>query len=412
MRPNYKFTKISCYFASFVQAAVINIWPLLFVTLKNAYGLSYTKLASLGLINFVIQLTADLIFSKSADKHGYKRYMLLALALVTAGFGLFAAAPLFFSDPYVGFLLATAVFSLGGGLLEIMTSPLIASLPTDSKSGSMALLHSFYAWGQAAVILLTTLALTLLGGGNWQFIVIGWAVMPLAALVMFIHAPTPQPLAAEKREKSSSVVKNPAFWLCFLIIFFGAGVEGSMVQWSSTFMERAMGLPKLLGDYGGMLMFALCLGASRLISALFSKKIVLVKFMFRSSLLAIACYLTVALTTSPAAGLIACGLTGFASGMLWPGTLVLAEQQFPRAGAWLFAMMAVGGDCGAAFCPWLAGIIADNADKLPLLSSLAQKLGGEELGLRAAMAFSAVFAVITAVMLAALMHNRKKNGLS
>lgn len=407
---NFKTTRFSCYLAMVTQAAVVNIWPLLYVILQKDFSLSYTQLASLGLTNFAVQLCTDLAFAKAADKWGYKPFLILSQSAILLGFVMFAVCPYVLSSPYIGFIVSTVVFSLGGGLLEILISPLMDSIPKGTKSGSMAMLHSFYAWGQAGVILLTSLALFAIGSAWWQYIVFAWCLMPLACLLLFLKAPMPQQLPPEKIEGARNILKSPAFWLCFLIIFFGAGAECSMVQWSSAFMEQVVSLPKLLGDSGGVMTFALFLGTSRFISAAFSKKIKLSSFMIWSALAGIVCYMVVAVSNLPALSLIACGLTGFASGMLWPGTLVLASDRFPRGGAWLFAMMAVGGDSGAAFCPWFTGLIADNAAKLPVLSNAAAASGltAEQFGLRMGMAVSALYPLLCAVALILLVRLTKK----
>lgn len=60
-----------------------------------------------------------------------------------------------------------AIYAVGGGLLEVLVSPIVEHLPTpaDQKASGMALLHSFYCWGQVAVVVGTTIILGLLGPG-------------------------------------------------------------------------------------------------------------------------------------------------------------------------------------------------------------------------------------------------------
>lgn len=60
-----------------------------------------------------------------------------------------------------------AIYAVGGGLLEVLVSPIVEHLPTpaDQKASGMALLHSFYCWGQVAVVVGTTIVLGLLGPG-------------------------------------------------------------------------------------------------------------------------------------------------------------------------------------------------------------------------------------------------------
>ena len=176
-------------------------------------------------------------------------------------------------------------------------------------------------------------------------------------------------------------------------------------------MEQAVGLPKLLGDYAGIMMFALMLGLSRLLHGLFSKKLDLAKYMLVGAAAAILFYPLTAFSNIPALNLAGCALTGFGAGMLWPGTLVLASERYPRGGAWLFAMLAVGGDSGASFCPWLSGLLADNAANIPFLANLGAGLSPEQLGLRSALGFSTVYPIITVVLLIVFIRRRDKHRL-
>ncbi len=405
--PRYGTAKTACYLAYVTQAALINLWPLFFIIFRETFGLSYLELATLAGLNFAVQLGTDLAFAKAADKHGFRPFLLLSSGLVAIGFLVFAAVPLLTDNPYPGFIAATVIFSLGGGLTDIMASPLIDLIPHESKSGNMAFFHSMYAWGQAGVILLTSLALKLFGDAAWQLIVVFWALIPILQFILFLRAPMPD-IQAKSKQSAREIAKGSDFIICFFIIFFGAGVECTMVQWSSAFMEQAVGLPKLLGDYAGVLMFALMLGLSRLLHGLFSKKIDLVKYMLAGAAGAILFYPLTAFSNVPALNLIGCALTGFGAGMLWPGTLVLASERYPRGGAWLFAIMAVGGDSGAAFCPWLSGLLADNAAKIPLFANLGAGLTPEQLGLRSAIGFSTLYPIIAAVLLIVFMRRRQR----
>jgi len=403
--PHYGLTRTTCYMGTVAQAAMANIWPLLFVLLRAAFGLTYLQLASLISVIYIVRLITDLLFSKAADKHGFRPFMALSTGLTAAGFLLFAAVPLLTDKPYAGFIAATVIFSVGGGLNDILASPLINQLPHKSKGGNLAFLHAIYCFGQAAVIMLTSLALYLFGNVNWQWIVAAWALLPIAAFLLYLRVPLPD-IQSQPKQPAREIAVGSDFLICFFIMFFGAGAECTMTQWSSTFMEKAAGLPKLLGDYAGVMMFALLMGLSRLIYALFSKKFDLAKFMLYSAAAAVVCYPLTALSDISWLNLAGCALTGFAIGMLWPGTLVLGSQRYPNGGAWLFAMLALGGDFGASFCPWLSGLLVDNAYKIPFLSNLGTGLTSEQLGLRSALTFSTLYPLIAVILLMVFIKRR------
>jgi len=231
------------------------------------------------------------------------------------------------------------------------------------------------------------------------------ALVPLAALGFYLRVPLPD-IASQPKQHAREIAVGTDFWLCFFIMLFGAGAECTMLQWSSTFMEKAAGLPKLLGDYAGVLMFALLMGSSRLIYSLFSKKLDVAKFMLYGAVAAVVSFPLTALSNSGWLNLAGCALTGLAVGMFWPGTLVLGSQRYPKGGAWLFAIIALGGDVGAAFCPWLAGLLVDNASKIPFLATLGATLTPEQLGLRSALAFSTIYPLIAGILLMVFIKRR------
>ncbi|NMP38210.1 MAG: MFS transporter [Clostridiales bacterium] len=400
-KDEYILTRIACSAASFIQSAVIMLVPLLFISIRETVGLDYGAFASLLSINFFVQLASDLVFSKVADKYGFRPFTMLSNILISIGFIGFALSPEIFENPYTGFLIFTVIFSIGGGLIEVLTSPLTDNLPASSKSGSMALLHSMYAWGQMFIILTTAVFIQFAGTSKWQYVMLAWAVPPLINFFLFAFSKMPNIPPESKSQGMREVMLTPIFILCFLIMFFGAGTENTMVQWSSAFLERVMTLPKLLGDSLGVCMFALMLGLGRLFHGVLGDKINLKKFMFFCSVLGIFCYAAVAFSSIPAVSLVACALTGLASSMLWPGTLVAASESYPKAGAWLFAILALGGDFGAAVCPKITGYFSDNAPNIGLLADIGEKyaLNAEELGLRSGMAVAALYPLITAILM-------------
>lgn len=413
MNKNYALTRASAYVSFFNQAAVITLIPLLFIPIREDLGLSYLSLATLVSINFIVQLITDLVLSRVADKYGFKSFLLLSEALIFVGFIIFSLSPDIFAKPYQGFVIGTIFFSIGGGLGEILISPLINSLPAKSKRGSMAFLHSVYGIGQMLVIIITSLSIHIAGTRYWRIIIACWALMPLINFFMYLKARFPKP-----RSKSITVTKigqdlfKPQFVLCMLIIFFGAGVENTMVQWSSAYMERAMALPKLFGDSLGILMFALMLSLCRILFGISGNKINLSGAMLVFSVCCVFCYAAIALTSIPAVALTACALTGFFSAMLWPGSLLLANESLPHSGAWIFAFLAFSGDFGAAFCPWFAGLLSDRADKIPVLVNIAEgfTLTNEQLGMRSGMALSMLYPLLTAFFICLYIRSRKKSG--
>ena len=404
---SYRSTAVACYTANFIGALVINLTPVLFVPLKLLYNLSYTQFGLLLGANFVTQVAADILFSHPVDRFGCRPFAVLAPVLTIAGYLIFALSPLFLENPFPGFLLGTIVFSATGGLLELMLNIIINGIPGKEKESMLGVLHSFYAWGQLTVVLLTTLMLYVWGSRSWQWIIAAWAILPAVNIWQFATCSMPPQIPEEKRQGASELMKQTPFYLLIAVIAFGGMSEIAMPMWSSAFLERAVGLPKVAGDTLGMCMGAAMLGTGRLLYGLYGEKCDILALMIYGAAAAVGLYLLAAFSGVPALALAGCCFCCLATSLLWPGSVVLAGRVFPLAGAWLYAMLAVGGDMGAAAAPWLLGIIADNAGNCSWLEAVSRsfQLTSEEFGLRCAMGAGALFPLMT---LGLLFFCRKK----
>ncbi len=408
---SYRSTILACYVANFVGAIVINLTPILFIPLKLLYNLSYTQFGILLATNYITQLAADFLFSWPTDKYGYRPFTVLAPILTIAGYWLFALAPVLDPvEPFRWFLAGTILFSATGGLLELLLSAIINGIPSEQKATLMSVLHSFYAWGQLIVVLLTTLGVWYLGAEKWQWIVIAWSILPFCNVIQFLFCPLPPQVPEEKRQGAKVLLFRKNFYLIILTIIFAGMAEVSMAMWTSAYLERAMELPKIIGDVAGMCMYAIMLGTGRLCYGLFGAKWEIDKFMLWGAAAACIFYLTAASAGNAVLSLAACALCGLAVSLLWPGSVILAGQAFPLAGAPLFAMLSAGGDCGAAIGPALLGIVADTANSFSPLQDFFSTTGlsPEQIGLRCGMFLGAIFPLGTFFLVFILRKNLSK----
>jgi fucose permease len=357
----FSHTRQACYAAYVTQAIVNNLAPLLFIVFQADYGVPYEMLGRLVLLNFVTQLITDLAAVAVVDRVGYRRPLVLAHALVAAGLLLLATLPPLTPSPYLGLALAVVVYGVGGGLLEVLVSPLVEALPglRERKAAAMSLLHSFYCWGQVFVVLGTTLLLAQVGHTRWRSLPLLWTVVPLANLVVLLRVPMPPTVPVEHRTSLGRLLGTPAFAVFFVLMLCAGAAELTMSQWSSLFAEQALGMPKVWGDLLGPCLFAVLMGLARFGYGIAGERIRLVPALAASGALATACYLVAALAGAPLASLVGCALCGLAVSLLWPGTFSLAAARFPAGGAAMFGLLAVAGDAGGAFGPWLAGLVAD-----------------------------------------------------
>lgn len=374
MRKNYTRLKAACYATNLSMSVVGNISPVLFLTFNDSYNISFTLLGFLVLINFVTQLLIDLVFSFFSHKFNIPLTVRVTPVIAFCGLIFYACAPLLFPDNvYLGLALGTVVFAASGGLVEVLVSPVIAAIPAKDPDREMSKLHSVYAWGVVGFIIISTLFLFAFGGKAWQVLALVFSVVPLTAAVLFFGCEIPEMKTEEKTSGVLKQLKNKTLWMCVFAIFFGGAAECTMSQWSSGYLEQALGIPKVWGDIFGVAMFALFLGLGRTLYAKYGRNIG--KVLFLGGLGAVLCYLTAAVSPIPIVGLVACALTGFCTAMLWPGNLIVSSDRFPEGGVFIFAMMAAGGDLGASVGPQLVGLVTDTVMLHPMATELATNVG-------------------------------------
>ena len=362
IRTNYRHTIAACFVGYIVQAIVNNFAPLLFLTFNVELGVSLDRIALLVSINFGFQLLTDLLASRYVDRLGYRFSICLAHVLSAAGLVGLAVFPALLPDPFMGLLVAVLFYAAGGGLLEVLVSPIVEACPTKNKEGVMSLLHSFYCWGHMAVVLISTAFFALFGIANWRVLAVIWALVPLINLACFARVPiAPLQPEGEKGLGVGALARMGSFWVMMLLMMCAGACEQGVSQWASTFAELGLGVSKTVGDLAGPLSFACLMGISRAFYAKFSERVPLDRFMLLSAVLCLASYLLVSLTRSPALGLMGCGLCGLSVGVLWPGTFSTAAKIIPRGGTALFALLALAGDLGCGGGPGLVGFVSNAA---------------------------------------------------
>lgn len=406
--------KYACYATNVSMAAIGSLSPVLFITFHDNYGISYSLLGLLVLINFVTQLSVDLILSFFSHKFNLSMLVKTIPILTAVGFLIYGIWPFFFSKSvYLGLVLGTIVFSASGGLSEVLMSPLVAALPSEEPEHEMSKLHSIYAWGVVGVIIFATLFLQFAGDKNWMYLPIVFTSIPVVAFALFFKTTLPDLQTGDKVTGVAELLKNKQLWLCVFAIFLGGASECTMAQWSSGYLEQALGIPKVWGDVFGVALFSVALGLGRSLYAKHGENIE--KFLLLGAIGAAVCYLLAAVSPFPFIGLIACACTGFCVSMMWPGSLIVSSKRIPAGGVFVYAMMASGGDLGASIAPQLVGIVADGVGANTAFSSLAKDLGItlEQLGMKCGMLLGMFFPIVAIGVYAWLVRSektRKKKG--
>jgi len=357
MAPDNKYRKtlIACYLAFITQAIAANFAPLLFLTFHKSMGIPLGKVALVSTSFYFTQLIVDVICAKFVDRIGYRVCAVASEIASALGLICLAFLPSILPDPFTGILISVIIYAVGSGLIEVLASPIVEACPFDHKEAVMSLLHSFYCWGSVGVILLSTVFFVLFGVENWRWLSCIWAMIPLINVYNFASCPI-EPLVEDGKGMTiRTLFKTPLFFLGIILMVCAGAGEMSMAQWASAFVESALGISKTAGDLLGPCLFAVTMGISRVIYGKFGSKIELTKYMLGSGALCLMCYMLAALSLNPIICLIGCMLCGFSVGIMWPGTISILSKKLPSGGTAMFALLAMAGDLGGAFGPWLVG---------------------------------------------------------
>ena len=354
---NYELTIKAAFTGYVVQAIVNNFLPLLFIQMQKEFSIPLSQITLFITINFIIQLLVDLLSAPIIDKIGYRISMLISNASVIAGLSLLTVLPDKLGNPFTGVLIAVCVYAVGGGLQEVLVSPIVEACPTKNKEAAMSLLHSFYCWGHLAVVLFSTIFFKVAGIQNWRLLALLWCIVPLIDFILFIFVPIVK-LPEASHENSNGLAglfSQKIFWVMMLMMLCAGASEQAVSQWASAFAEQGLGVSKQMGDLLGPMLFALCMGTSRAIYGIKGHNLDLHKFMYSSVALCIASYLIILLVPNPLITLLGCGMAGFAVGIFWPGTFSKASAGIKNGSTLMFALLALAGDLGCSAGPSLAG---------------------------------------------------------
>ena len=374
MKDKYQKTMYACFAGYIVQAIVNNFVPLLFLTFESSYNIPLSQITMLITFNFGIQLIVDLLSTKFVDRIGYRVSIVMAHVFAAGGLIGLVVLPDLLPNAFAGLLIAVVIYAIGGGLIEVLISPIMESCPTENKEKAMSLLHSFYCWGHVGVVLLSTLFFKLCGIENWKILALIWAVIPIVNGIVFCKAPIASLIEdGETGMSLRDLCRNQMFWILMLMMVCAGASEQAVSQWASTFAEQGLGVTKTIGDLAGPMAFAILMGSARAFYGKFGEKIDLDKFMMGSSLLCVIAYLCISLSPSPLISLVSCAVCGLSVGIMWPGTFSKASATLKNGGTAMFALLALAGDVGCSGGPTLVGFVTgqmSNNLKLGILAGI------------------------------------------
>lgn len=358
MSDKYQKTMYACFVGYIVQAIINNFVPLLFLTFEKNYHIPLSQITMLITFNFGVQLVVDFFAAKYVDRIGYRTSIVLAHVCSATGLIGLAVLPELFPNAIMGLMIAVVIYAVGGGLIEVLISPIMESCPSKHKEKAMSLLHSFYCWGHVGVVLLSTLFFHFFGIENWKILALVWAIIPVVNGIVFCKVPMASLMEeGETGMTLRELAGNGTFWILMLMMVCSGASEQGVSQWASTFAEKGLQISKTMGDLAGPMFFAILMGASRAFYGKYGDKLDLNRFMVGSSILCVLSYLCISLSPSPLLSLIGCGICGLSVGIMWPGSFSRASQSLPKGGTAMFAMLALAGDVGCGSGPTVVGYV-------------------------------------------------------
>ncbi|MBQ8344864.1 MAG: MFS transporter [Clostridia bacterium] len=364
MKLTAKHTVRAGYLGYITQAVTINFAPLLFVTFEKEFDISLGLISLLIAVSFLTQLTADGLEAKFAKYLNVRATVVFAHLCAAAGMIGYAVLPSLLPSPFWGLLISTVIAATGGGIIEVLISPIVEACPTGHKSAVMSMLHSFYSWGLAAVVLLSTLFFWSVGVEHWRILACLWALIPLCGAILFCFVPLYEPKEApkaprEEGQRPRSGLTSPLFLMFLLMMFCSGAAEMAMCQWASVFAEEGLRVSKTMGDLLGPCAFAILMGSARVAYAKWGYRANLSRIIALSSALSVLAYLLAALSGHPILSLVGCGLCGLSVGIMWPGTYSLSARLLTNGSVRMFALLAMACDLGCMVGPTVTGWIAD-----------------------------------------------------
>lgn len=359
MKNQYNKTITACFVGYITQAIVNNFVPLLFLTFQRSYDIPLSQITLLVTFNFGVQLLIDLLAVGFVDKIGYRASMVSAHVLSAAGLLLLIFLPEILPLPFIGILISVMVYAVGGGLLEVLVSPVMEACPSDNKEKAMSMLHSFYCWGHVGVVLISTVFFRVVGIENWKILAAVWSVIPICNAFTFTRVPIASLMdEGEKGLSLKQLFTLEIFWVLLIMMVCAGASEQAVSQWASTLAEKGLEISKTAGDLAGPMAFAVLMGAARAFYGKYGDRIHLNHFMVWSSILCILSYLGISLLPIPQLSLAACAVCGFSVGIMWPGTFSKAAAALPKGGTAMFAFLALGGDLGCSAGPTVVGTVS------------------------------------------------------
>jgi len=349
----------ACYAAMMCLAMALNFLPVYLTTFSEVFapssGLTPEQLGRIPAVMFLSFIIAILVTGPVADRGSPRLIILFGLTITSSGLGLVAFAP-----SYTFLLFAVAVMGFGAGVLDMILSPIVASLQPERRSAAMNWLHSYFCIGAVSAVLIASIALK--WNISWRMVALGLTIAPVATLLLFMGLKLPPLIQAHaQREPMPRLFRQPYFIVCMIAIFLGGATETGLSQWLPAFADQGLGYPKEVGGFA-LAGFSVGMALGRIAAALLQERIPAVSLMLGCCAITVVLFFVISFAPSPAMALTAAIAAGFSGSCLWPTMLAITADAYPQGGATMFSVLTASGNAGCSLIPWLVGIVSAHSD--------------------------------------------------
>lgn len=322
--------------------------------LAKKFSLDAGQQGVVALFQAIGLIVASISVGPLIDNKGKKTGLVLGLALVVVAlFGIPS------STSYEMLKYLYLLLGLGGGIIVTAANALVSDIGEDRRASVLNLLNLFFGLGG----LLTPAIAGFFFATNT--IGLAYLVAALSAVTFIVHATTPMPRPTGERgfkaSEAGSVLGRPALWLLSLFLFLYVACEVGVWNWLTTYLTT-QGIPEAsalkilsLGFAFGMLIGRLVV--SRILIKVAAPTVTL----YASLLMAVTTYAMLQ-TSDPTLAAILVFLAGVAMAPVFPTTLAMVGDAFPRMTATAMGIVITFGWVGLAVSSPIIGGIGGTQD--------------------------------------------------
>jgi fucose permease len=247
------------------------------------------------------------------------------------------------------------LLGLGGGTIVTAGNALVSDIGEERRASVLNFLNLFFGLGGLAT---PFIAANVVGGDAYKLCYLA-AILTAVTLAVNATSPIPPPSGERgfKFSEAGSVLGRPALYLLSLFLFLYVACEVGVWNWLASYL-MSQGVPERNALNILSLGFALGLLVGRVVVSRILIKIPAVTVtMCAAALMAITTYLMLG-TSDPTIAWVAVFCAGLAMAPVFPTTLAMAGDAFPKATATAMGIVITFGWVGLAVSSPLIGSIA------------------------------------------------------